>query len=307
MRHIFRRIFIVLAVVVVVLNWTWGRLPAEPPAPAGAKYAEVNGVKVHYQETKGSGPGVIMVHGHPGTYLDWNYVRAKLPGMRTIAIDRPGYGYSSGGYVDFDDQVKLIHDLAEQLNIKKPIIVGHSYGGTLSVAYAERYPDETTAIVPVDPALDPDGEKPFNKVQAQFVKFLQVPVVKQVANATFNQLLLTATSKPQVEQAFSPDPANPEYEEQLKAVNLKSSDLETFADEELDFSGIVPSILPGLKAISVPTYVIQGKDDQLVTAESTRTATRQIPGAKYIPLSGGHMQTWVHPDQVAATIRRAAR
>lgn len=307
MRHIFRKVFFVLAIVVVILNWTWGRLPKEPAAPADAKYAQVDGVNVHYQETPGRGPGVIMIHGHPGTYMDWNYVRTKLPGLRTVAIDRPGYGYSSGGYVDFDDQVTLIHDLAKKLGMKKPIIAGHSYGGTLAVAYAEKYPNSTTAVVPVDPALDPDGEKPLNKIQAMFVKALQVPVVRQVANATFNQALLTGTSKPQVEQAFSPDPANPDYDEQLKAVNLKHSDLETFADEELDFSGVVPSITPGLRDIRVPTFVIQGTGDKLVDPDSTRTATKKIPKAKYIALPGGHMQTWVHPDQVASTIRAAAR
>ncbi len=304
---IFRKFLIALAVIVVVLNWTWGKLPAEPPAPPDSKYATVNGVKVHYMETQGKGPGVIMIHGHPGTFLDWNYVRQQLPGTRTIAIDRPGYGYSSGGYVDFDDQVKLVHDLAAQLGMKKPVIAGHSYGGTMAVAYAERYPKQTTGIVPVDPALDPNGAKELDRIQAHFLKVLELPVIEEVSNATFSQLMLTGLSTPQVEQAFTPDPVNADYKEQLKAVNLKSSDLKTFADETLDFDGVVDSILPGLSRIKVPTIVVQGRGDKLVTASSTASATRKIPGAKYVSLSGGHMQTWVHPDQVAAAVRQASR
>lgn len=307
MRHIFRKILIALAVVVVILNWTWGRLPAEPPAPAGAKYAEVDGVKIHYQETRGSGPGVIMIHGHPGTFLDWNYVRAKLPGMHTVAIDRPGYGYSSGGYIAFEDQVEAIHALAKKLGMERPVIAGHSYGGTLALAYAHRYPKATTGIVPVDPAVNTDDLNAMDMVQAQFVKALQVPIVKPVANATFNQLALTASSKPQVEQAFAPDPVNEDYDEQLRAVNLKSSDLETFADETLAFQADVAPSVAQFSTIRTPAWIVQGKDDKLVSAADVKQTASEMKRAKLIMLSGGHMQTWVHPQQVASAIRAAAR
>lgn len=303
---LFRRLLLAALVLIVVLNWTWGRLPSEPPAPPQSRYATVDGVKVHYMETPGSGPGVIMVHGHPGTFMDWNFVRQELPGMHTIAIDRPGYGYSSGGYLAFEDQVKVVHDLAAKLGIKRPIIAGHSYGGTLSVAYAERYPKQTTGIVAVDPALDPNALGGFEMVQAQFIKLLNLPVVEPVSNATFSQLMRTASSKPQVDAAFSPDPVNPDYTQQLRAVNLKSSDLKTFADETLDFDGIVEGILPGLSRISVPVTVLQGRGDKLVKPATTRRAAMKIPQVRYVSLPGGHMQTWVRPGQVAAAIRRQA-
>lgn len=304
---IFKRVLLVAAILVVVLNWTWGRLPKEPPPPPQSKYAMVDGVNVHYMESAGKGPGVIMVHGHPGTYLDWNYVRKALPGVRTVAIDRPGYGFSSGGYVKFDDQVKLIHDLAIKLGMKQPVIAGHSYGGTLSVAYAERYPQATSGIVAVDPALDPNALDGFQMLQAQMIKVMNWPVVEPIANVTFSQLMRTALAGPQVDAAFSPDPVNPDYTQQLKSVNLKSSDMKTFADETLDFDGVVDSILPGLKNIRVPVTVIQGRGDKLVKPNTTRSAALRIPGVRYVSLPGGHMQTWVRPQQVAAAIRQRAR
>jgi pimeloyl-ACP methyl ester carboxylesterase len=302
-----RKILFALLIAIVVVNWTWGRLPAEPPAPAGSKYAMADGVNFHYVETPGREPAVVMIHGHPGTYLDWAYVQQKLAGRRTIAIDRPGYGYSSGEYVDFNDQVTAIHSLTEKLKLEKPVIAGHSYGGTLAIAYAQKYPRETKAIVPIDPGVDPNGEKPFNKIQAQFVKVLQLPVIQPIANATFGQAMLTATADPQVKKAFESDPTNPDYEEQLKAVNLKSSDLTTFADEELDFGGVVDQLAAKYSTTRTPAWVIQGTDDQLVPTSAVEQMAGQLPNAKYIPLSGGHMQTWVHPTQVARAITSAAR
>lgn len=302
-----RKFLFAVIVAVIVVNWTWGKLPAEPPAPAGSKYTQADGVNFHYVETPGREPAVVMIHGHPGTYLDWNYVQSKLQGRRTIAIDRPGYGFSSGEYVDFDDQVTAIHTLTKKLNLKRPVIAGHSYGGTLAIAYAQKYPRETKAIVPVDPGVDPNGESAFNKAQAQVVKVFQLPVVQPIVNATFGQAMLTATADPQVKKAFDPDATIDAYEEQLKAVNLKSSDLKTFADEELDFGGVVDSLAAKYSTTRTPAWVIQGRGDQLVPPEPVAAMAKQLPNAKYISLPGGHMQTWVHPTEVARAIQSAAR
>jgi pimeloyl-ACP methyl ester carboxylesterase len=301
-----RKLLFSLLVGIVLLNWTWGKLPPDPAQPAGSHYTMADGVNFHYVETPGRGPAVVMIHGHPGTYLDWKSVQAKLAGQRTIAIDRPGYGFSSGEYVPFNDQVTAIHALTQQLHLKDPVIAGHSYGGTLAIAYAQKYPRETHAIVPIDPGVDPDFPSAFHKAQAHVVKFLQLPVIQPIANATFGQLMLTATSGPQVKQAFDPNDTIPAYSEQLKAVNLKTSDLKTFSDEELDFGGVVDSLASKYSTTITPAWVIQGREDKLVPPADVQAMAKQLPNAKYIPLQGGHMQTWVHPTEVARAIQAAS-
>lgn len=302
----FRRILIAGFLVVLVLNWTWGRLPKEPPPPVGSHFATVDDVKFHYVETPGRDPAVVMIHGHPGTFLDWAYVQNKLPGRHTISIDRPGYGYSSGGYISFDDQVKAIHDLTVRLGLRKPVIAGHSYGGAIALAYGLRYPKETKAIVPVDPAVQTDYPQAFDLVQAHFVKVLQLPIVRPVVNATFGQAMLTATSGPQVKEAFDPNKSNPDYSEQLKAVNLKSSDLKTFADETLNADDL-DTFRTKFRLMKTPAWVVQGKQDKLVPATSVTAMVHQLPNAHYMLLTGGHMQTWVHPADVASAIKSASR
>jgi pimeloyl-ACP methyl ester carboxylesterase len=116
-----------LALAVVVLNWTYGRLPAEP-APTGS-FAQVGNLRIRYIEHRGAGVPVVLIHGLPGTAEDWEDVTPLLAGHRTIAIDRPGYGFSSGGYVPFDRQLEAIRGLLAKLHVRRPILVGHSYGG----------------------------------------------------------------------------------------------------------------------------------------------------------------------------------
>jgi pimeloyl-ACP methyl ester carboxylesterase len=93
-----------LAVVVVVLNWTYGRLPATPH-PTG-QFVQLSGLRVRYLERPGPEPTVLLIHGSPGTAEDFEAV-TPLIGHRTVAIDRPGYGFSTGGYFPSTDSFKL--------------------------------------------------------------------------------------------------------------------------------------------------------------------------------------------------------
>jgi len=154
-----------LALVVFVLNWTYGRLPAEP-APTGS-FAHVGDLRIRYLEHRGAGVPVVLIHGQPGTAEDWEDVTSLLTGHRTIAIDRPGYGFSSGGYVPFDRQLEAIHELLEKLHVRRPILVGHSYGGTISLGFAERYPRQVRGLVLVDAAAGGQQVESLAEVQAR--------------------------------------------------------------------------------------------------------------------------------------------
>src|ERR1700689_527325 len=92
-------VLLTLAVAVLVLNWTYGRLPSEPK-PTGS-FVQVGKLRIHYIERPGSGPPAVLTHGLPGTAEDWEDFAPLPAGHRTIATDRPGFGCSTGGYVPF--------------------------------------------------------------------------------------------------------------------------------------------------------------------------------------------------------------
>ena len=104
MRRIALYVLAALALVVVALNWTYGRLPGEPK-PTGS-FVQIGKLRIHYLERPGTGTPVVLIHGLPGTAEDFNTVTPLLTGHRTIAFDRPGFGYSGHGYLKFDRQVQ---------------------------------------------------------------------------------------------------------------------------------------------------------------------------------------------------------
>jgi pimeloyl-ACP methyl ester carboxylesterase len=293
-----------IALAVVVLNWTYGRLPSEPK-PSGS-FAQVGKLRIHYVEHPGAGTPVVLIHGLPGTAQDWEDVTPLLAGHRTIAIDRPGFGYSSGGYVPFDQQLEAIDGLLHQLHVVRPILVGHSYGGTISLGFAERYPNEVSGLVLVDAAAARQRLDSFGLAQAHLVKFLQLPVIRQVANATFGQLLITVSVNKAESEAFDPYPVVSAHHERVLEINMTHSNLEAWAGESLAANGVIAQIDKGLATIKVPAIVIQGNADELVHPAHGRELAADLPDAHLVMLYGGHMQPYDHPAAIATAVRSLA-
>jgi pimeloyl-ACP methyl ester carboxylesterase len=294
----------VLALAIVVLNWTYGRLPAEPK-PTGS-FIQVDKLRIHYIEHPGAGTPVVLIHGLPGTAEDWEDVTPLLVGHRTIAIDRPGFGYSSGGYVPFDRQLEIIHELLAKLHVVRPILVGHSYGGTISLGLAERYPSDVRGLVLVDAAAAGQKVDGLTDAQAHLVKFLQLPVIRQVSNATFGQLLTTVSVNQADAEAFHPLPVVAAHRRRVLEINMTHGNLEAWSGEILASTGVIAQIDDGLSHIQAPAVVIQGEQDELVNQSHGRKLAATLPHARLVMLYGGHMQPYDHPAAIAAAVSSLA-
>jgi pimeloyl-ACP methyl ester carboxylesterase len=239
----------------------------------------------------------------PGTADDWEDVTPLLAGHRTIAIDRPGFGYSDGGYVPFDRQLEAIDALLRKLHVVRPVLVGHSYGGTISLGFAERYPSEVSGLVLVDAAAAGQKLGAFGHAQAHLVKFLQLPVIRQVANATFGQLLITASVNQAESEAFAPLPVVAAHHERVLEINMTHGNLEAWAGEMLEANSAVAQIDKGLSGIRVPAVVVQGEGDELVKPVHGRALAAALPNSRLVMVRGGHMQPYDHPAAIAEAVQ----
>lgn len=296
-----------LAVVVVVLNWTYGRLPATPH-PTG-QFLQLSGLKVRYLERPGPEPAVLLIHGLPGTAEDFEDVTPLIAGHRTIAIDRPGFGFSTGGYFSFDRQLQAVHEVIEKLHLGRPILVGHSYGGSISLAYAERHPGEVRGLVLVDAAAGNCSrhDNAFTRAQGRFIQLIELPVIEQVADVTFSQLVRTASATPAESEAFSPAPVNPRHRHRVLAISLKHGNIEAYAGEILAANKEIEAVNHGLSRLRARTIVIQGAQDKLVKPQCGRSIAASVPDARLQMVPGGHMAPYTHPAAVAAAAQAVTR
>ena len=104
---------------------------------------------VHY-EVYGQGKPVILLHGWLGSWRLWqSTMEALAPNYRLYAIDFWGFGESGKRRENFtvDDFVSLVEQFMARLGIAQAPLVGHSMGGTVSLAAALKNPDRISKVV----------------------------------------------------------------------------------------------------------------------------------------------------------------
>lgn len=93
---------------------------------------------------------VVLLHGYLENMLVWdNFVPLLYKEVRVITLDIPGHGISEvkGEIHTMDWLADTLAAALDKLDIEKATIVGHSMGGYMALAFAERHPDRTEGIV----------------------------------------------------------------------------------------------------------------------------------------------------------------
>jgi len=91
---------------------------------------------------KGKGKCIVLIHGFTESAKIWKIFSEKLSRKyRVVCIDLPGHGKSENidGCHDMDLQAEVIHTLLKKIGIKKCLMVGHSMGGYVTLAFAGKY------------------------------------------------------------------------------------------------------------------------------------------------------------------------
>lgn len=124
--------------------------------------SSVNDIISYLQLGSTDGRRVIFVHGTPGSAIGWADYLLSAPGGRNhIALDRPGYGFSSprNGIVSLKVQAQTILPLLTAVGSRKPILVGHSLGACVAVQVALDFPTTIGGLMLLAGAFDPDLEE----------------------------------------------------------------------------------------------------------------------------------------------------
>ncbi|SHG65376.1 alpha/beta fold hydrolase [Flavobacterium defluvii] len=129
-----------------------------------------------YKNTKisftdsGEGNTIVLLHGFLENKKMWaEYVELFSKKYRVITIDLLGHGETDClGYVhEMEDNANAVNEVLENLKIGKAIILGHSMGGYVALAFAELYPTKIKKLVLLNSTSKEDSaEKKLNRTRA---------------------------------------------------------------------------------------------------------------------------------------------
>ena len=124
---------------------------------------------------KGKGRALVFLHGFLESLDIWKEYSNKLSSRyRVICIDLPGHGHSGClGYVhSMDIMAQCVQSILKQLRIRKSILIGHSMGGYVAMAYAEFFPENVKGLCLFHSSAAADNEIK-KKERDRVIKFVK--------------------------------------------------------------------------------------------------------------------------------------
>jgi len=126
-----------------------------------SKFADVNGIRLHYLAAGEGGDPVVLLHGFAETSHMWRPLIAELSDHHTvIAPDLRGFGQSSApsdGYTK-TTMAQDIHALVKSLKLDRIRLVGHDIGLMVAYAFAAQFPQEVDRLVLMEAFLPGVGD-----------------------------------------------------------------------------------------------------------------------------------------------------
>lgn len=268
-------------------------VPAAQLADPDSKFIKIGQLNVRYKEMGQGDTTFILLHGFGASLFSWHEVMQPFSEYgRVIAYDRPAFGltdrpmpgeWSGESPYSTESNVELLAGLMDTLGIKNAILVGNSAGGTVSVAFALKYPERVQALILVDPALYGNG----GRFPQWLLPLMATPqmrhvgplLVRSIADSG-NDTIRLAWHNP----SLVTDEIIAGYRKPLKADNWDRALYEfTIASRPLGLS-------ERFAELKMPVIVIAGDDDRIIPTAQSIQASKDIPGSQLAVLQGcGHV------------------
>jgi pimeloyl-ACP methyl ester carboxylesterase len=282
---------IVIASVALTVFWfarpadvSFDEVRAGVPNSDYSHFAEIDGVRIHYQE-KGTGTPLVLLHGYTSSTYSWKEVFEPLSkSFRVIAVDLKGFGFSGKPDGDYTRRAQaiLVAHLLEHLKIDKAWLCGSSMGGEVALNVAVANPQRVAGLILIDSAgVEVPGEGSLAP------GYLLLPVVGRILVAlslTSDKLVRQGLEKSFYDQAKVTDDRVANYYRPLKTRGGQLAALRARTQWSMF------PIEPDLGKITVPTLILWGAHDQLIPLAAGHKMNSLIKGSKLVIFENcGHL------------------
>lgn len=247
------------------------------------------------QSDNTDGTPLVLLHGWSVSAFAYTEVLEHLEklGFRVIALDAPGHGRSDALHWGHGirDMARIVRAALDALHVMgEAVIVGHSMGGAMAVEYAAMFPGNVAAAILLNPAA---GQSHHDAIRVVFTPEGVLRVAELLTGALRDVIGDTALAA--------------ENRSGTELLSLGSRLAKSFSGASILKAGVAllksdtHNALRALKRWGVPTVIIHGSDDHIVSAEAAFQAA-VTSGARLRILNGRNHSWMVSDAKHAATI-----
>jgi pimeloyl-ACP methyl ester carboxylesterase len=242
----------------------------------------------------------LLLHGQPGSAHDWEPVRAAIGGrVRTIAVARPGWDGRSRP-LDLAGNAAVALARLDAEGVEHATVVGHSLGGAIAAWLAAEHPERVRALVLAAPSA---SWASLNRLDELLARPILGTALTTGAFTGIGLSLAIGSVRGRLARRLGLDEG---YLRRYAWVLLNPLTWRSFGVEQRMLVRELPSLEPRLRAICVPTTIVIGTADRIVTPSSARGLASEIPNAGLVQLAGAsHLLLQERPAEMADLIVEA--
>lgn len=269
---------------------------AERMNPPSGRFLTVDGVRLHYVE-RGAGPPLVLLHGNGSMIADFassGLIDLAAGRHRVIVFDRPGYGHSTrpqGTVWTADAQARLLHAALERLGASGAIVLGHSWGCSVAVAMALRYPDDVKGLV-----LASGYYYPTARLDMVLASAPAIPLVGDVVRYTVAPMAARMMWPLLMRKVFGPAKIPAKFRGFPKEMAVRPSQVFAEAAESALMIPTAAKTSDKYGQLKMPVAIVAGDSDRLInTGQQSRRLHYDVTQSTFHGVPGaGHMVQQTH-------------
>ncbi|MEQ6124389.1 alpha/beta hydrolase [Pseudotenacibaculum sp. MALMAid0570] len=244
---------------------------------------------IHYSD-EGKGSAVVLLHGFLENRYMWDFIKEDLTKTyRVITIDLLGHGKTDCiGYVhSMELMAEVVYSVLKSIRIRRAILIGHSMGGYVSLAFAEKFPKMVKGLCLMNSTATEDDQD-RKDLRARANKMVQTNFENMVRMSVANLF------KPESIAAFS-----------MEVDRVKKEALQTPIQGYIaaqEGMRIRPDRTSVVQNGPFPTFYVIAKEDPVLNSAEVTTEAKSV-NAEYVVLEGGHMSHVENKEELTASLK----
>jgi pimeloyl-ACP methyl ester carboxylesterase len=306
----------VFAVVVAVLillvigNFVFSIVAKRRNPPVGS-FIECDGVRLHYVEWgDAAAPCVVLFHGNGAMIQDFaisGLVDLLARQNRVLCFDRPGFGHSQRPRFRIwtpSAQAALFAKALEQIGVRDPVVVGHSWGTLVAVALGLRGDYSVRGLV-----LASGYYFPTWRLDVWLLSGPAVPILGDLLRYTVAPIISLGILPLLLRKIFAPRPVPQSFKREFPiSLALRPKQLRAAAEESAFLIPAAAQLQSQYRHIKCPVRLFHGDQDHFIEREQSRHLHQVLPrSVLHFVKDAGHMVHYADPVVITRVVHALGR